>query len=135
MSVFHCRGFGAMGVPSPCYSCRAAVQPTEIHPPTRAISDRARPRNQHSCYAPDCFNRAPGPPVHGTRCVHPQSLRRNHLPKVIVPSSIHISSGSTVATFLPQDDLLENYDVFSTTLSDIPSEGEESGEGSGHDGD
>lgn len=44
-------------------------------------------------------------------CVHPRSRRALHLPVVIVASRPHDSSGSTVDTFLPQDDLLQQFDT------------------------
>ena len=39
-----------------------------------------------------------------TTCVHPQTRQRLRLRKVVTPSHVHDSTGSTVDTFLPQDD-------------------------------
>ena len=39
------------------------------------------------------------------QCAHPSTRRRNNLPNVLTPSQVHDSTGSTVGTFLPQEDL------------------------------
>ncbi|KAL3866916.1 hypothetical protein ACJMK2_044165 [Sinanodonta woodiana] len=97
---FH--GFGAMNhTQSPCYDCGNLCMPVEIMPPFKRTSRRTR--NVHSCTAPNCYKRAP---VHGnipivSMCVHPLSMGR----KVLNPSQLHTSTGSTVKTFLSQDDL------------------------------
>ncbi|XP_048734006.1 shiftless antiviral inhibitor of ribosomal frameshifting protein-like [Ostrea edulis] len=94
------KGFGQMNNScSPCYNCGNRVQPARIFPPTMR-STWHRGRHTHSCFAHNCFNRAQGEILPGI-CVHPRSLPR----KVVTPCNPHISSGSTVDTFLTQDDL------------------------------
>ncbi|KAL3866918.1 hypothetical protein ACJMK2_044167 [Sinanodonta woodiana] len=97
---FH--GFGAMNhTQSPCYDCGNLCMPVEIMPPFKRTS--TRPRNVHSCTASNCYNRDRAhdnvPIV--SMCVHPLSMGR----KVLNPSQPHASTGSTVKTFLSQDDL------------------------------
>ena len=53
-----------------------------------------------------------------TTCVHPQTRRRLGLPQVVVPSTLHDSTGSTVDTFLPQGDLTRAYEAV-PVLDDI----------------
>jgi len=43
-------------------------------------------------------------------CVHPMSRRHFNKPIVVVKSPTHDSTGSTVNTFLPQDDLMAAYE-------------------------
>ncbi|XP_052059159.1 shiftless antiviral inhibitor of ribosomal frameshifting protein homolog isoform X1 [Mytilus californianus] len=106
-------GFGQMGVASNlCYRCETACSPIAILP-GRRIEGR-RSRNVHSCLCHNCFNRADGPFVEAT-CVHPRSLDR----RVVYASQQHISTGSTVDTFLTQDDLASQASDFEPTLSDI----------------
>jgi Uncharacterised protein UPF0515 len=44
-------------------------------------------------------------------CVHPASRRSSNKPIVVVESELHDSTGSTVNTFLPQDDINNVYEV------------------------
>ncbi|KAJ7992550.1 hypothetical protein DPEC_G00279850 [Dallia pectoralis] len=115
IGVFYCpncahtfRGFGRMDLGSPCYTCRTLVTPTEILPPRKRIG---KPRNPvpHSCLAEDCYNRGE-PHVPGTECVHPRSRQKNRKPRVVNPSAIHISTGSTVNTCLSQGSLMTSLD-------------------------
>uniref|UniRef100_A0A8C7U357 Shiftless antiviral inhibitor of ribosomal frameshifting n=1 Tax=Oncorhynchus mykiss TaxID=8022 RepID=A0A8C7U357_ONCMY len=117
------RGFGRMDLGSPCYSCRTLVIPTEILPPRKGGVGGAGPRKPipHSCLAEDCYNRQE-PHVPGTECVHPRSRQRNRKPRVVNPSSVHISSGSTVNTCLSQGSLENLYDLI---MDDIREESEE----------
>ncbi|XP_013407020.1 repressor of yield of DENV protein [Lingula anatina] len=116
---FHCnecghdfRGWAQMGTASPCYHCGAMVTTTSILPPIRGGPGQ-RGGNRHSC----SFCIAGGP------CCHPQVRRRFGLPRVVYSSNVHVSSGSTVATFLPQDDLMNDNDFIAyDRLSPIPSD-------------
>ncbi|MBN3324201.1 RYDEN protein, partial [Atractosteus spatula] len=128
IAEFHChrcnrtfRGFGRMDVGSPCYTCQIPILPIRILPPRR--SNGPRHRNQHSCCAEDCYNRQE-PHVPGTECVHPRSRTRNHKPRVVNPSPVHDSSGSTVATCLSQGSL---YDLYQLIMEDIREEEEGGG--------
>ncbi|XP_013407023.1 repressor of yield of DENV protein homolog [Lingula anatina] len=116
-----------MGTTSPCYRCGAMVTPTCILPPLRYSPGGGPGRrggNRHSCSC--CMN--------GRPCCHPQVRRRFGLPRVVYSSNVHVSSGSTVATFLPQDDLMNDNDFIAyDRLSPIPSDDgsdDESGGGS-----
>ncbi|XP_060062789.1 shiftless antiviral inhibitor of ribosomal frameshifting protein homolog [Ylistrum balloti] len=97
-------GFGQMNsTSSPCYHCGTTIcHVTEIFPPYRHNRSGRRSRTSHTCTAPNCYNRSQNAPFGPTRCVHPRSLRR----QVVHPSQRHISTGSTVATFLSQGDLV-----------------------------
>ncbi|XP_039626291.1 shiftless antiviral inhibitor of ribosomal frameshifting protein homolog [Polypterus senegalus] len=124
----HChrnfRGFAKMDVLSPCFSCRMLLRPIRILPPTKGTGQRTR--NTHSCCAEDCFNRR-NPYVPGTHCVHPKSRQINRKPRVVHPSLVHISTGSTVATCLSQGNLLED-DLDDLIVSDLQSIPEEESE-------
>ncbi|TRY90274.1 hypothetical protein DNTS_005127 [Danionella cerebrum] len=136
IAVFNCpncartfKGFGRMDGRSPCYGCRSAIYPTQILPPRRRNrTGGPQQRNQHSCFAEDCFNRME-PHVPGTECVHPRSRQKNRKPRVVFPSPAHFSSGSTVNTCLSQGSLIESIDQL--IFSDIQEESEEDSESSG----
>lgn len=119
-------GYGQMGTTaSECYrsrgGCGTMVYPTRINPPDRRHQRKSRA--QHSCNAPDCMHfydsGAYAGPTNGAgaaqgnrsgyrrknqentaHCAHPKS----HEKKVLCASSRHVSTGSTVATYLTQDD-------------------------------
>ena len=50
-------------------------------------------------------------------CVHPRSLPRGG--RAVLHSENHTSTGSTVDTFLTQDDLMSQMSDFSPNLSDV----------------
>ncbi|CAC5415061.1 unnamed protein product [Mytilus coruscus] len=70
----------------------------------------------HHAYPHNCFRRATGPQLGGI-CVHPRSLRRGE--RAVFPSHSHNSTGSTVDTFLTQDDLVSRMSDFEPDVSDI----------------
>lgn len=115
------KGFGRMDGRSPCYGCRSAIFPTKILPPRkrRKMPGPRRRNQQHSCLAEDCYNRME-PHVPGTECVHPLSRQKNRKPRVVYPSPAHISSGSTVNTYLSQGSLIDSIDEL--ILDDIEEE-------------
>lgn len=133
---FHCpnctrsfMGFGHMNGRSPCYGCRLAIFPRRIMPPKKRTMVPGLPRkNPHSCLAEDCYNRME-PHVPGTECVHPRSRQKNRKPRVVYPSPVHISSGSTVNTCLSQGSLLES--INELIMEDIEEESDEDSDSSG----
>lgn len=119
-----------------CYRCMLQLcEPTQILPPTNMTRDRRQPdrrgwrrqfrRNTHRCTAPNCYNRYTPDPRSNEPivlfCVHPKSLRNNVHGG---GSARHNSSGSTVATFLPQDDIDASY-MYEPSLVDINEVGHE----------
>ncbi|KAG8574045.1 hypothetical protein GDO81_009013 [Engystomops pustulosus] len=109
------QGFAQMEVSSPCYLCGVPVLPSRILPPRRNSGPRTR--NPHSCFAENCYNRRE-PYIPGLECVHPRSRTKHNAPKVLYPSTVHVSSGSTVATCLSQGSLTQ-CDVDDLILDDI----------------
>lgn len=107
------RGWAQMGTASPCHRCGFPVYPTRILPPRRG---QARDRRE-----------AQGP---GIRYPNPRSWRQNNRPKVLYPSELHISSGSTVGTCVSQGSLIEDLDnLILEDLMEEEEEGEEGGQG------
>jgi len=58
-------------------------------------------------------------------CVHPRSLPRRG--RAVLHSESHTSTGSTVDTFLTQDDLMSQISDFNPNLSDVD-EGSDNGD-------
>lgn len=138
-------GFCGIWVPSPCFTCGFVVLPYVIKPPNKERGDGGGgfgggggrggggPHQlRHRCDAPNCSGRPQGRdrghPIHFARpdglpmtCVHPQTRRALGQPLVVIPSNPHDSTGSTVATFLSQEDLLLEYE----TVLQLPAIGEE----------
>ncbi|KAH3713445.1 hypothetical protein DPMN_073238 [Dreissena polymorpha] len=100
-----------------CYP-PSLVEPTEILPPIRRPERRIR--NGVHCSAYNCFRRYPPNPDEPIIpvCVHPASLRRVPV-NVLVPAANHVSTGSTVKTFLTQDELAAPYIPYEPSLADI----------------
>ncbi|XP_076465623.1 shiftless antiviral inhibitor of ribosomal frameshifting protein homolog isoform X2 [Babylonia areolata] len=100
---------------SPCYKCGFHASPVQILPPTKRSGPRPRKSGyRHSCDGRNCYNRAQDTPSFGHRgdkdaplCTHEQSERSR---KVLYASQEHVSTGSTVNTFLTQGDLAEDYE-------------------------
>ncbi|XP_045156455.1 shiftless antiviral inhibitor of ribosomal frameshifting protein homolog [Mercenaria mercenaria] len=113
-----------------CYRCMSQLcEPIQILPPMKPKKNereggdgqRRRPRKYtHRCTAPNCFNRyMPDPrsnePLIAV-CVHPNSLKD----KVHgFGSDRHVSTGSTVNTFLSQDDIESSYEPSLADIAEI----------------
>lgn len=107
-----------------CHKCYSALcEPMRILPPEKHVRGgkgrRRAPR--HSCTAPNCYNRrmpgSPNEPIVFV-CVHPNSWSH----KVHGDGSArHASSGSTVNTFLPQDDIMPDYEPSLADIEEIDS--------------
>ncbi|KAL8586237.1 hypothetical protein ACOMHN_021502 [Nucella lapillus] len=136
------RGSGWMNhTQSPCYNCCSLTCPTRIVPPTRPRNQRRRA--EHGSTGGNCYNRAQatgangrmntvmngGAPIgaeggyelcdyHREICSHDRSWRQR---KVLYPSSPHVSTGSTVKTFLTQGTLDEFFGGDEQeSLADVP---------------
>ncbi|KAL4218304.1 hypothetical protein ACF0H5_023040 [Mactra antiquata] len=101
-----------------CYSrhCNNICEPEYILPPLK--HRRPNRRIKHYCSGYNCYNRCPPPPGTATIpiCVHPKSLqRRVHGPG----SDLHTSTGSTVKTFLTQDELMPPYSPYEPSMADL----------------
>lgn len=119
-----------------CYTCMSQLcEPIQILPPAKRRRDedgdmgdgrngRRRPRRYtHRCTAQNCFNRyVPDPRSNEPLvqiCVHPNSLKN----KVHgFGSDRHVSTGSTVRTFLSQDDLESSYEPSLADIDEIDEE-------------
>ncbi|KAK7496914.1 hypothetical protein BaRGS_00011894 [Batillaria attramentaria] len=132
-------GSGWLGTQSPCYRCQSLTSPIRILPPTQPRNQKKKTEHSctaPNCYnrtiaypqpvphpddgggygafwdedpgEVDGFHVAHGgPPCEdGDVCAHARSQRRRH---VLYPSIPHISTGSTVPTFLSQDEIVEEY--------------------------
>ncbi|XP_021356454.1 repressor of yield of DENV protein homolog isoform X2 [Mizuhopecten yessoensis] len=114
-------GFGQMNsTTSPCYPCGNICHVEEVFPPKRHNNTGRRSRHRHSCTAHNCYNRTADAQFRPNRCVHPRSLAR----QVVHPSQRHNSTGSTVATFLSQDDIQTFQDYHGPrNMADVSEEG------------
>ncbi|KAL8570804.1 hypothetical protein ACOMHN_006954 [Nucella lapillus] len=107
---------------SPCYKCGFHASPRQILPPTRPHEQKDK-RAGHSCTGGNCYNRAQGAPPFSSElqgrisqeggkdkeepvCPHEQSVKGK---RVLHPSQLHASTGSTVDTFMSQGSLTEDY--------------------------
>ncbi|XP_045216253.2 shiftless antiviral inhibitor of ribosomal frameshifting protein homolog [Mercenaria mercenaria] len=111
-----------------CWRCRVRLcEPLYIHKPVQTELDgrggrggRGRHgRPLHECTAYNCYRRCPqrqpNEPI-VPYCVHPMSLQF-HVPGE--GSASHVSTGSTVKTFLTQDELSPPHGPYEPSLADI----------------
>lgn len=114
-----------------CYRCSRICEPVEIMKPLKR--DRPPPRRYtHRCTAHNCYNRClpqPNQPIIFV-CVHPNSLQRKVFGE---GSDLHVSTGSTVKTFLTQDELMEPYSPYEPSLAPTIEEGSSDEGSSGGD--
>ncbi|XP_045156456.2 shiftless antiviral inhibitor of ribosomal frameshifting protein homolog [Mercenaria mercenaria] len=118
-----------------CWRCMIQLcEPEYILKPLKNERGR-RARYAHECTAFNCYNRCPqrqpNEPI-VPYCVHPRSLQ------VQVPgqgSDSHVSTGSTVKTFLTQDELAPPHAPYEPSLADIDETRSESSGHSGRNGD
>ncbi|XP_067666881.1 shiftless antiviral inhibitor of ribosomal frameshifting protein homolog [Haliotis asinina] len=135
-------GFGQIGqTGSPCFKCRAVSYPLKILPSRR--NNRQRRSTDHACNGVNCYNagmygRGRGWAGRGRgnrqpHCCHPRSIRASGGKMVLYASQAHKSTGSTVATFLTQDDLVSYAGSFIPSLVDVREDDEEALAGSDHE--
>ncbi|XP_071095706.1 shiftless antiviral inhibitor of ribosomal frameshifting protein homolog [Haliotis cracherodii] len=143
-------GFGQMGeTGSPCFKCQRMSFPLKIQPPRK--SNRQRRSTDHACNGANCYNagmlgrggfggggrgRGWGGRGRGNRnprCCHPRSIRASGGKVVLYPSQPHRSTGSTVVTFLTQDDLVSHAGTYVSSLVDVREDDEEALAGSDHE--
>ncbi|XP_046559979.1 shiftless antiviral inhibitor of ribosomal frameshifting protein homolog [Haliotis rubra] len=140
-------GFGQIGhTGSPCFKCHTVSFPLKILPPRR--NNRQRRSTDHACNGTNCYNA----PMYGRggfgggdrgrgwggrgrgnrepRCCHPRSIRASGGKMVLYASQPHRSTGSTVGTFLTQDDLVSHAGTFTSSLVDVREDDEEALAGS-----
>lgn len=96
---------------SPCYKCGFHASPRQIVPPNRP-REQGTMWQRHSCTGQNCYNRARGTPSFSRTdkdaplCTHEQSVKPK---RALYPSQPHVSTGSTVNTFMSQGSLAEDY--------------------------
>jgi hypothetical protein len=110
---FRFNGWCQMNHATPCYNCWENVCPLRIVPPPTAITGKKTGKKtkatwmSHHC--PTCY---------GPNCAHPWSRMQKKLPKVLVSSQPHISTGSTIMPlYSPRDtdDITATFDVVSSS--------------------
>lgn len=103
-----------------CWKCRRHLcEPICILKPLKRDRSVRRYRAVHECTAENCYHRCPqrqpNEPIVPI-CVHPMSLQR-HVPGD--GSENHVSTGSTVKTFLTQDELASPFSTYEPSVADI----------------
>ncbi|KAK3098451.1 hypothetical protein FSP39_019569 [Pinctada imbricata] len=124
-AIFRCKsckkefsGFGQMNVTeSECYGCHTMVMPRKVLPPSRRRDPKSE--SKHSCDAPDCTaHRNHGQGGDHKECVHPRSRAARGKRRVVLASARHVSTGSTVNSYTPDDDVISTRSI-SPTLESI----------------